>query len=107
MLSNMMPYLRQGPSHNTNWGILLSEFIREPYEIAIVGDEWPEIVSEFNKLYLPDVLWLGGASEGTLELLESKLVEGETRIYVCHEQMCRFPVFNVSDALEEMKNFER
>jgi uncharacterized protein YyaL (SSP411 family) len=107
MLSNMLPYMDRSPTGNTNWAILLTEFLKEPFEIAVVGEQWEDISQEFNRLFMPDVLLLGGSTEGSLELLESKLVEGETRIYVCHEQTCRFPVFTVAEALEEMKAFYR
>ena len=106
MVSNMLPYIQRSPSHNSNWGIVLSEFVNEPFEIAIVGDDWQKLLAEFNRSFLPDVLFLGGASEGSLELLQYKLVENETRIYVCYDKSCRFPVYEVADALEEMKAFD-
>ncbi len=49
--------------------------------------------------YLPNAIFLGGATEGNLQLLENKLIEGETRIYVCQDKICKLPVTEVEQAL--------
>lgn len=59
---------------------------------------------EIDKNYLPNVLLSGGRQEGELKLLENKLVEGKTTIYVCRDKSCKRPVTEVSKALEQLKN---
>ena len=53
--------------------------------------------------YLPDAIFLGGKNEGTLNLLEDKLVSGQTTIYVCVDKTCKIPVTESEDALQQMK----
>ena len=55
-----------------------------------------------NRHYLPDVLLLGGIDEGDLSLLENKLVEDQTTIYVCQNRVCKLPVTHVDDALKQI-----
>ena len=76
--------------------------IKPPYEIAIVGDQHTHIRSEIDKKYLPDVLLMGGNTEGSLDLLEGKLVKNQTTIYVCQNKTCKRPVTNTKAAFELM-----
>ena len=103
MLNNVKIMVLQNGRFYSNWGILLSHFVREPYELAIVGDDWEALRSELDNHYLPNMLLSGGEDEGTLELLKNKLSKGQTRIYVCQNKVCKFPVTEVSKALELMR----
>ena len=87
------------PNFYSNCCSLFQFMVEPPYEVAIVGDNADQIRNELMANYLPNVLMLGGKDEGTLELLEGKLQEGETMIYVCQNKVCKFPVTEVSKAL--------
>ncbi len=102
MHSNIHPTMSQQPIFYTNWATLMIQLNQPLYEVAIVGDQWKDRQSEFDSYYLPNVIYLGGKSEGNLELLANKLVEGETTIYVCENKSCRLPVRETSKALELM-----
>jgi len=91
------------PSFYSNWCSLMTKFVKEPYEVAIVGDDYATKRAELDKHYLPNALLLGGKTEGTLELLKNKLVEDETRIYVCKKKVCKLPVKKVDKALSLIK----
>ncbi len=93
----------QQPNFYANWCSLMTKYVKEPYEVAIVGEDWADKRAEFDQQYLPNVLFLGGKEEGTLELLENKLTEGETMIYVCKKKVCKLPVSEVDKALELVK----
>jgi len=56
-----------------------------------------------NYIYLPDALFLGGKDEGSLKLLQNKLVAGQTTIYVCQGKTCKFPVTSAADALKQIE----
>jgi uncharacterized protein YyaL (SSP411 family) len=76
--------------------------IKPPYEVAIVGKKWKEKLAAFQNYYLPNAVYLGGESEGKLPLLENKLLEGKTMIYVCENKTCQRPVEHVSEALQQV-----
>jgi len=102
MLNSVKKYTLNGGSYFANWDILMAWFTSEPYEVAIVGKEFEHLRREFNEHYLPNVFFSGGSSEGTLSLLENKLVEGETTIYVCQFKVCKLPVTDTKVALTQI-----
>ncbi len=103
MLSNVKPNIGRQVPFYSNWFWLMTHFVKTPYEVAIVGDDFKTKRKELDKHYLPNNLLLGGKTEGTLELLKGKLVEGDTRIYVCQNKVCKFPTSEVKKALELME----
>lgn len=104
MLSNMNEYLVENDRSDflASWINLYNDAVNTPYEIAIVGPDASEIRDEMVKRFVPDALFLGGESEGNLKLLEGKLQEGETYIYVCQNKVCKFPVRDVEKAIDLM-----
>jgi uncharacterized protein YyaL (SSP411 family) len=88
---------------HANWATLLYEVASVPYEIAIVGSDAANMANQMQTNFLPQAYYLGGQNEGSLSLLEGKLQEGRTMIYVCQNRVCKFPVDNVPAALKLMK----
>ena len=88
------------PNFYSNWCALYGMMVNPPYEVAIVGSDYAALQKEWQTQYLPNAILLGGANEGTLELLESKLQEGATMIYVCQNKVCKFPVEEVGAAVQ-------
>lgn len=106
MLSNMYPSIKDGDqtSFYSNWCSLLEMIVHPPYEVAIVGEEYAQLQKDWQSKYIPNAILLGGKKEGTLALLESKLQEDQTLIYVCQNKVCKFPVEEVADALKLVKD---
>jgi uncharacterized protein YyaL (SSP411 family) len=88
--------------YHSNWGMLMLEMVYPYYEVAIVGDDWKNKRSQLVKVFHPNVLWLGGEKEGSLELLKQKLIPGKTMIYVCLNKSCKLPVEETKDAEEQI-----
>lgn len=106
MLSKIEKSMREADQAGfySNWWQLYQDLLKPPYEVAIIGPDWEAKRAQMQSSYLPNALFLGGASEGELKLLENKLVEGETRIYVCQAKVCKMPVTEVEKALELMND---
>jgi uncharacterized protein len=103
MLNNVKTDIdRHGPYY-ANWALLLNYFIQPPAEVAIVGDQWLARRKELDKHFLPNIILMGGKTEGTLPLLEHKLMKGETTIYVCRNKACKLPVNKIDSALKQLK----
>jgi uncharacterized protein YyaL (SSP411 family) len=104
MLHNMAPNMisAEQPSFFSNWCDLYADQVWPLYEVAIVGAEHGVKNKEMMRHYLPQSIFLGGASEGSLELLTDKLQEGSTVIYVCQDKVCKFPVSEVDKAITLM-----
>ena len=104
MINNIKDKARSAGPYYANWDLLLMWMIKDPFEVAIVGEDYLKIRKEFNQYYLPNVLFMGGKSEGSLELLSNKLIKGETNIYVCQHKSCKTPVSEVNLAIGQIKN---
>ena len=102
MLNNVKENTLQHGAYYANWAILMAWFVVPPNEVAIVGNTFEAKQKEFNQYYLPNVFLSGGKTEGTLPLLEDKLVKGETTIYVCQNRSCKLPVKEVDKALKQL-----
>lgn len=103
MINNVQKDIPGNVYSCSNWGILGIHFIHPLYEVAIVGPDWDSIRKTIDKSYLPDAIFLGGRNEGTLSLLENKLVPGQTTIYVCVDRTCKIPVTRAEEALQQMQ----
>ena len=86
MVNNVKHLVVKYASFYSNWAIVTAYFAKQPFEIAIVGENAAELRAKMDKYFLPNAFYLGGEDEGTLSLLESKLQEGQTTIYVCQKQ---------------------
>lgn len=86
-----------------NWFEIYNQFLDSPFEVAIVGPDFDNKRKDLAGHFLPNALLLGGAVEGNLELLQSKLQEGKTMIYVCVDKVCQLPVEQPQQALGQIK----
>lgn len=104
MMANLAPTImdNEQPSFYSNWLQLYQDVSQPPYEVAILGPDAEKLSRELMSNYLPNCVFLGGQTEGELELLKDKLVEGETYIYVCQNKVCKFPVQTAEAALEQL-----
>ncbi len=104
MLSNVKQSALKSGAYYANWDILMAWFASEPYEVAIVGNDFETKRKEFDQHYLPDVFLSGGKTEGNLKLLENRLIKGQTTIYVCRNKVCKMPSKEVKVALKEISH---
>jgi len=102
MLNNVKKEMKQNPAYYSNWAQLLLLLINRPFEVAIMGTDAIDKLQAINKEYLPNVIFMGGATE-SLPLLTGKLKQGQTLFYVCHNRSCQKPVSAVQEALAQIK----
>ncbi|MCA1756909.1 MAG: thioredoxin domain-containing protein, partial [Bacteroidales bacterium] len=88
MINNVRKDALRGGANYANWDILMTWFVKQPYEVAIAGENYPALLKEFNNYYLPDAFFYGGKDEKSLSLTENKLIPGQTTIYVCQNKTC-------------------
>jgi uncharacterized protein YyaL (SSP411 family) len=101
MLTNVQKDFHQNIISHSNWGLLAIHLIKPIYEVAIVGPDWEHKEQHWiATIFLMLSSWR--KNEGTLDLLEDKLVSGQTTIYVCVDKTCKIPVTESEDALQQM-----
>lgn len=104
MLGQMQDKIEQGGPYYANWAMLMGNMAYKPFEIAIMGEEAVEKNMQLQKHYQPISLFMGGKKED-LPLLEMKLVENNTYIYVCRNKTCKLPVQGSAKAIEQIKDY--
>ncbi|MEO8854303.1 MAG: glycoside hydrolase family 88 protein, partial [Ginsengibacter sp.] len=104
MVKNVADDIQKTPGYYSNWAQVMALEIHSPFEVAIVGNDWQQKLSQMQIKYLPNAIFLGGNSEGDLPLLESKLQPGKTMIYVCENKTCQRPVEEVEEAFEQIES---
>jgi len=102
MLNNVKEQLTPNGPYYANWASLMTHFVQPIYEIAIAGDEAGQRRVELDTDYLPHVIFMGGKKEGNLELMQNKLIDGQTTIYVCQDKTCKLPVTKAEEAISLM-----
>jgi len=103
MLSRFAGEVATNGVYYANWASLMGMTAYEPYEVAVMGDNALVKGREMMKMYLPTAQFMGGTEEN-LPLLENKLSQGRTIIYVCRNKVCRLPVEGVEQALDQLKS---
>ena len=103
MLLGIQNQILQSGSFFSNWYELQLHYVYPFYEVAVIGNKAENFAAELDKNYKPNTILLGGKEEGNLELLENKLIKGQTMIYVCIDKVCNLPVTSVEKAMKQMK----
>lgn len=104
MLINVEADVQRNIYFYANWGIVQALFTSPLYEVAIMGDELADKRKQFDEYYLPGVIFVGSKNKSNLALLENKLIDNQTTIYVCRDKTCDLPVTDVQEALRQIKN---
>lgn len=92
----------KGGPYYAHWARLMGWLTYEPYEVAIMGEQAIEKSRALQQNYLPTAFFMGGEKEN-LPLLENKLVEKHTMIYVCQSKVCKLPVQDIEQALLQLR----
>jgi uncharacterized protein YyaL (SSP411 family) len=85
-------------SYYAHWCYLAGLLSYGTSEVAIMGKDAIKKNTELQKYYLPDCLFMGSTDKEDLPLLEKKLPDAQTLIYVCTNKECKFPVDDVMKA---------
>lgn len=93
--------VNKNPVFKGSWLQNMAGIEHEPFEVAILGEKAQQLIVAFNqKSYRPDILYMGGNSEGSIPLLENKYIDGRNMIYVCENKTCRLPTPDVEVAYQ-------
>jgi len=100
MLQNVKGQMKDYPMGYSNWAGLMLGHVYPLYEIAITGPDCARLRQGFHVRYLPNRIFLGTVEDSKLPLLENKVLEGSSTIFVCENKVCQLPVTTVEEALK-------
>ncbi|GAA3601985.1 thioredoxin domain-containing protein [Flavivirga amylovorans] len=103
MLNNVKPEMQEYPSGYSNWFDLMLNYTNPYYEVAVVGKDAKNKITELNQTYIPNKLIAGSTTENNLPLLENRYNPDNTLIYVCVNKACKLPVSEVNKAITLLK----
>jgi len=106
MVSIMVNPIKEAANNYAMWGSLLLEHTYPFYEIVGVGVNAKELLNAMHTEYIPNALFAGSTTKSDLPLFEDRYVEGETYIYVCYNYTCKLPVKTVTEALQQLQDFQ-
>ena len=98
MLEQMTARIEQYPGGFAGWGRLLLKHRHPFYEIAVVGPDAANILSQLQQEYLPQGVMAGTTTESDLPLFKGRFQKDKTRIFVCQGNVCQLPVEDPDDA---------
>jgi uncharacterized protein len=91
------------PSSFGLWASLLMEVVSSSAEIAILGDNAPEMLKEVSGFYIPHKVMMASTVEmDDFPLLRDKMLTGETLIYVCKDYACLQPLNRPEKLFEQL-----
>lgn len=103
MLDNISEDIKTSGAYYSNWGLLMLHQVYGLREVAISGSKAEEFRKELDVTYLPEIIIAGSKTKNDLPILANRFAEGEIKIYVCQNKVCKMPVNNVKEALEQIK----
>lgn len=103
MLHNIVNEIEKYGAGYSNWALLMLNYVHPFKEIVITGSDSETKRRELQSNYIPNAVYAGTSKESTLPLMEYRLVDGKTLIYVCEDRVCKLPVEEVDQAIKMMK----
>jgi hypothetical protein len=103
MLGKMEEQLLANGSMFAHWARLLANQIKPFYEIAVTGEEAYERARQLQSVYLPQAIFAAAKSKSELPILEGRISDEKTRIFVCRNKSCQLPVASIEEALALME----
>ncbi len=103
MLEAMADNLIAQAPYYSNWGILALKKLFSGPEVIFTGPEalnWAGQFEETQKM----ILVAASQKNSKIPIMENRIIEGKSLIYVCHQQSCLLPVESVEEALLQLKS---
>jgi hypothetical protein len=103
MLGKMEEQLLANGSMFAHWAHLLANQVKPYYEIVVTGEKAHEKAAQIQSDYLPQAVFAAARSNSTLPILEGRISDEKTRIFVCRNKSCQLPVASFEEALALME----
>ncbi len=102
ILQHLISDVEQQTPWYSNWAQLYLQIDLAFYEVCICGTKANEYRNEISKLYLPNILIAGAHQQSKVPLLQNRIKDNETLIYVCTNNACLAPVKTIEEALKQL-----
>ncbi|RPD40194.1 thioredoxin domain-containing protein [Chitinophaga barathri] len=98
MTAGLSQTLIRYPTSFGVWAAMIMRLVQGTPELAVAGPAYKERIRELNELYIPYKVLLGADAEaGDMPLLQQRMQQGRTLIYLCRDYQCVKPVEYISE----------
>ncbi|RZP08384.1 MAG: thioredoxin domain-containing protein [Flavobacteriales bacterium] len=104
MIDSVIGKAVNDPLDYMNWLNVSTDYSKNFYEIVVVGKNAFEISKDLTSRYLPNTLVAASKTDTDEYLIKNRYIKGDTLIYVCVNNSCKFPVETVDEALKLILN---
>lgn len=102
MFETIQETIQESGHNHANWLNMALYFNKPFYEIAVVGEKYDEIIQTLQANYLPNTVFAATTGASQLSLLQNRLEEGNTLVYVCQQGSCKLPVTTPAEVMEQI-----
>ncbi len=104
MINNISDNINDRVTDHLLWLSNSQNYSQKFYELAVSGTDAFLKAEELMEMYLPNSLIAASNKPSELYLLKDRYFKDETYIYVCVDNTCKFPVSDVKQAINLMKD---
>ncbi len=104
MIDSVIVKAINDPLDYVNWLNVSTNYSKNFYEIVVVGKNAFHISKDLTSRYLPNTLVAASKADANEYLIKNRYIKGDTLIYVCVNNSCKFPVETVDEALKLILN---
>jgi len=101
MLARVQNNIPKYGAYYSNWANLFAMHAFGLTEVCILGDKANELAKEIQCNYIPNVIFAGGTKEN-LPILENKLQENKSLLYVCKNKSCHLQTEKIAEVITEI-----
>lgn len=106
MLGRISSRTLAGPEYFSHWAERILYELNPYYEIVAAGNNADQVLREMQTFYLPNAVFAAtSVPNDQLGLFRYRYSEDETRIFICENSTCKFPVTTVEEALNQLQRF--
>jgi len=91
------------PSAFSNWLNVFMNWDTRQRELAICGENALESLNIINSNYLPQITVAATESPSNLPFLRNRYTKGVVSYYVCKNKVCDLPIYNIDEAINQLK----
>jgi uncharacterized protein len=104
MLERISSRTIAGPEFFSHWAERILYELNPYYEVVVAGRNADQISQELQEFYLPNTVFAATTiPNDQLGLFAYRYSEDETRIFICENSTCQFPVTTIKEALNQLQ----
>ena len=102
MAANMADELSNYPGSYSHWASLNLSLAYPYFDVAIIGSQAHDLITQLQKVYHPNTLFSGSPQESDLPILSGRFQPEKTLAYVCRDKVCGLPLETIGDVQQAL-----